>query len=115
MFGRRGEGAISSHRSAASRQDHERDALFAAAERKELAAQKFEEWVRFKDSFDRGLALFAKLDSCHCEVREPRTREVLCSPEVGILVGNMFTKALRICMYTYNYTRLPQPTRWKIS
>lgn len=69
MFGRQGE--IISHRSAASRQDHERDALFAAAERKELAAQKFEEWVRFKDSFDRGLALFAKLDPGHCEVSEP--------------------------------------------
>ena len=68
MFGRQGE---ISHRSAASRQDHERDALFAAAERKELAAQKFEEWVRFKDSFDRGLALFAKLDPGHCEVSEP--------------------------------------------
>lgn len=69
MFGRRGDGGvITSHRSAASRQDHEQDALFAAAERKELAAQKFEEWVRFKDSFDRGLALFAKLDSSHCEV-----------------------------------------------
>lgn len=74
MFGRRGE--IQSHRSAASRQDHERDALFAAAERKELAAQKFEEWVRFKDSFDRGLALFTKLDPSHCEVSEPRTREI---------------------------------------
>lgn len=70
MFGRPGEGGvITSHRSsAASRQDHEQDALFAAAERKELAAQKFDEWVRFKDSFDRGLALFAKLDSRHCEV-----------------------------------------------
>lgn len=68
MFGRRGE--ITSHRSAASQQDHERDALFAAAERKELAAQKFEEWVRFKDSFDRGLALFAKLDPSHCEVSD---------------------------------------------
>lgn len=71
MFGRRGEGgATTSHRSAAYRQDHDRDALFVAAERKELAAQKFEEWVRFKDSFDRGLALFAKLDSGHCEVSE---------------------------------------------
>lgn len=73
MFGRQGE--IGLHRSAASRQDHERDALFAAAERKELAAQKFEEWVRFKDSFDRGLALFAKLDPSHCEVRKPRTQK----------------------------------------
>ncbi|CAM9695763.1 unnamed protein product, partial [Scytosiphon promiscuus] len=69
MFGRPGEGgAIKSHRSStASRQDHEQDAIFAAAERKELAAQKFDEWVRFKDSFDRGLVLFAKLDSRHCE------------------------------------------------
>lgn len=81
MFGRRGEGgAIKSHRTAAYRQDHdEQDVLFAAAERKELAAQKFDEWVRFKDSFDRGLALFAKLDSSHCEVGENRARvHALC-------------------------------------
>lgn len=90
MFGRRGE--ITSHRSAASRQDHARDALFAAAERKELAAQKFEEWVRFKDSFDRGLALFAKLDPSHCEVREPRPLGfgVACDGKPRrVLVGNM--------------------------
>lgn len=43
--------------------------MLAAAERKELAAQKFDEWVRFKDNFDRGLALFSKLDGSHCEVR----------------------------------------------
>lgn len=86
MFGRPGEGgAITSHRSsAASRQDHAQDALFAAAERKELAAQKFDEWVRCKDSFDRGLALFAKLDPRHCEVGkrvEKRSRVTGCSTE----------------------------------
>lgn len=68
MFGQREGGAAWHHRSASSRRDHEEDQLLAAVERKELAAQKFDEWVRFKDSFDRGLALFAKLNSSHCEV-----------------------------------------------
>ncbi|CAM9725244.1 unnamed protein product, partial [Ectocarpus sp. 12 AP-2014] len=70
MFGRQGDTSHRSSASKASRLDHEQDALFAAAERKELAAQKFDEWVRFKDSFDRGLALFAKLDAGHCEGEE---------------------------------------------
>lgn len=69
MYGRRGEGGSTSHRSSRQHYDDvEDDRLFAAAERKELAAQKFDEWVRFKDRFDRGLTLFSKLDSNHCEV-----------------------------------------------
>lgn len=38
-------------------------------ERRELAAQKFDEWVRFKDCFERGVGLFAKLDPRHCLVK----------------------------------------------
>lgn len=60
--------ATAQHRSSSARRDHEAKTLLSEAERKELAAQKFDEWVRFKDSFDRGLALFAKLDRRHCEV-----------------------------------------------
>ena len=77
MFGRRFEGgkSASHHRpSLLSRQEQEEDAQLAAAERKELAARKFDEWVRFKDSFDRGLGLFAKLDPSHCEVRYTRVQ-----------------------------------------
>lgn len=69
MFERRGEGGKPLHRPSLSGQDHAEDALLVAAERKELAARKFDEWVRFKDNFDRGLGLFAKLDPSHCEVR----------------------------------------------
>lgn len=69
MFGGRGESRSTSGRPLPSQEDeNEEDITFTIAARKELAAQKFDEWVRFKDSFDRGLSLFAKLDSGHCEV-----------------------------------------------
>lgn len=57
--------------SSSAQRDRVEDELFEAAERKELSALKFDEWVRFKDRFDKGLALFAKLDSNHCQVVVP--------------------------------------------
>lgn len=60
MFGRRVKTTLQAR-------DHD-DIVFEAQERKHLAALKFDEWVMFKDRFDRGLELFAKLDSSHCRV-----------------------------------------------
>lgn len=60
MFGRRVNTILHTR-------DHD-DIVFEGQERKHLAALKFDEWVMFKDRFDRGLELFAKLDSTHCRV-----------------------------------------------
>lgn len=78
MFGSRGRGYGNSRRGWSSNHNHHAttpilardhdDMMFEAQERKRLAALKFDEWVRFKDRFDRGLELFAKLDSSHCQV-----------------------------------------------
>ena len=71
MFARRDSGKTLLHRSCRSslvRRGSDNNIILSEVERKELGAQKFEEWVRFKDSFDRGLTLFAKLDPSHCEV-----------------------------------------------